>query len=278
MQTFTIVLKMTGLLLLTPHDDTRGPTHVLLPEPNGAGHHVAQIGYVQPECASRRDGICWVSLDGMLLDIGKGGGDQERKALSYRAGNLTRRMGGRVRADHDTENPTGVRSRVSLFAGRVTDYCSLANWVYARSADEQSGGAVIPLANLLTWTIPNAGPGNLVLALRQMNGGSQRDSIILSPAHDTIELFIRHVPPGDTLPPPEDPVPEEPLPAFASHFTAYYEYLHVAPTAQLPHHPTWITTPITGSKKRCPWRVSRGVDPGRGVGTLHCMIASADPQ
>jgi hypothetical protein len=167
-----------------------------------------------------------------------------------------------VRPDHDGPNPTGIRARVTLHEGDA-DFCGIANWVFATSIDKPDRQEVVPLTNVLTWTIENAGSGSLDLVLTPMNGG-RPDTMRVAPDGNTVRLFIRHTPSDSTG-------------GHADHFRAYYRYLGV-PNAPLPHHPTRIMTlPIFGQEKQCRWNGGLGSVSSRSVGTLNCMVASAGP-
>ena len=298
MQAFTIVIKMTGLLLVTPHNPTSGPTHILMPEPAGVESHVAEVGYIGSDCTPDGEGICWVNMDGWAMELGKGLSNSLRPELRDRIGNLTRRLKGALPADHDDPNPEDIRSRVSLYAGRATGFCGVARWKFAKTIDNPGNVERMELTNVLTWTIRNAGQGSLALVRTRMDDQHVETIATVKPDKSKrIELFIRYVPgsslprqPGTTNSPPD--VGSHVRAAahqaqfadsgeVATHFTAYYEYLGIDPTAPLPHDGRRIKHLLTGKEKECSWRKGGkafGVGTHWGVGTLNCMVASADPQ
>jgi hypothetical protein len=341
MDSITVVIKMTGLLLLAPTSQGSDTVHVLMPQTvGGMERHVAQVGYLASRCPRPMDHfkICYADMEGWSLDLSGVGeapvGGRVRSDSARRlrgAVNLTRRMKNRVMPDVLKDRPSGlVHSRVILRAGSVTDSCALGRWSYA-SKDSASDTVTIALANVLTWTIPNVARNSLPLVRRRLHAdpGSAAQIIetVRADATDTLELFIRYVPVSDTLPPwitsPKEPYPDMP----ADHFRGLYTLLGINGRAPVPVFKERVTEPegketVMDShgkpvldwdgqpRLQCAWRRQlkqrpfmaglgtqnkarlalskkvgvnwlgqrrvrrRGIE---GVGTLNCMLASADP-
>jgi hypothetical protein len=291
MQSFTLVIKMTGLLLLTP--DTQAgnmPVHVLMPEPHGIDAHVAQVGYrsTAAECRGanskydRDIGICYQDMTGWLMDIPEGlTAPTSTLRLPRGLANVSSASSGLVDRSFFSDNPPGtkLRSRVSIHAGRPVDSCELGWWVYHTSL-------VALLTNVLTWEVPDAGQGSLVLRRRRFGSSVSEELVTLLPNNGIVELFIRQIPPDQSLHYMRmDPShARNPTPASGraanfsigtrpSHFSAYYRMLGV--TGPLPRL-------VVKYSPTCTWArsldltISGELDPF-SPGTASCMVASALP-
>jgi hypothetical protein len=273
----TLVIYFTGLLLFAP-DLTTGQMHVLAPDDGYGVPHVLQIGVFKPDDGTcdqyvgakrARDafGICYYDLGEWSLDLLFEGrtASQELPAGML---NLTTRFRAPVPRQRFTIHPNrGVRARVTLGAGAITNTCALANWTFGQEPN-------LRLINLIEWTIP-AIPTGGSFVLNHINRENyevweRRQRTIPLPAplvNGKIPVVIRHVPWNeDTAENPEGP-------ETAMHFAAYYDLLQVSPHGFLPHR-------FAGDRDRA---CSLGsdkfgdqfVDYLRGPRTFSCMTASA---
>lgn len=278
-----IVIKLTGLLLLTPNTETGSPPmNVLMPTTrNLAEAHVAQLGFHGDSTAlcahyDTLARICYVDMDGWSMDIGQSGGNPSSTRLPRGTANLSDRRERHVHRNLLGNNPGDtVRSRITIYGGSVTDSCALARWSF--------NGSPFDMPNVLDWTIPDFPHRQLTLRRRQLNrGGSAREQTIarLRPVNGRIELFIRHIPSseqneldaGNTTPSTHRPRPG----ATADHFGAYFDLLNV-PAAQRPSLPVATTV----LQDRCSWvkgvAIEAFIDVAASPGTASCMVAGGLP-
>lgn len=279
MQALTLVVKMTGLLLLTPHTQDGRPVHVLMVAPHDGTVHHAQIGYYRRNgttlkyCLSSTEVICWVRMDQWSLDLGMGAGSKPTGPPPFGGGNLVPRMTGRLPNDHGGDNPGGVRARVTLHAGSVTNECANAEWEVDKPGNS-SHPQMVNLINVLEWTIQNAGQGRIALRRKPINPAGRPtgpDSLAVDmlkpdPGKHEIELFVRHVPQSE-------PQVDCTAGGRAEHFRSYYRYLGIRNV-----RPPRCERELTSCKSRFP--ELRSVFPRlmESPGTLACMIASTDPK
>jgi hypothetical protein len=295
--TVALVIRMTGLLLITPADaGGSGPVHVLFPQ---TGHlrepHVAQVGYRAPECAARPDGICWRDIAGLSLEVGQAAAAGPVR-LPYPESNLSNLLGLHVPASFlGTAPDAGVlKSRVTLNSGAVTGACALGRWSIPHPAPG------VPLANVVEWTIPDLPAESVVLRGTRLGQPGVTETIRLpTNGSGTIELYIRHLPQDEanyedgivTEYEPAPAIPGEP----AKHFGPLYELLDGGPDAR----PLPVFLGETGESCRALWpigrsRSARGPDAARlarfastapwmgtikrGSSAFNCMIGFAAPR
>lgn len=207
----SLVIQMTGLLLLTPHNPNgTGRTHLLMPQTSNLPTHVAWIAFrgdSAKHCVQWARGICFVDMDGWSMELGEeAGGAPDAKEVVESPANLTRASGGRQLARRYLGDRPGrrVRSRISLHAGEITDTCSLANdWTYDGSAGSIEQGDTFPLVNLATWTIRDLGESSVVVRRRPLDpaSGDKGETLeVLRPDADgSIEMIVMHVPLEEAL-------------------------------------------------------------------------------
>jgi hypothetical protein len=256
-----VVIKMSGLLLLTPStSEGQLPYYALLPKEN---HHEARLGYREPTglcpAGTEKDGeICYFRIEGYDITIGTytPAGPIE---LNGAVANVSRAAGMPVRTSLLGNHPPTdtLQARVRLNAGEQTDQCYLARWFF-------NGNPWAPLGNVITWTFTHSEPGNLKLTFRKLDnlGGPTRTVEVPHPARGDVELFILHA-----LPPPEDT--RTSFLMEARHFDHYYNMLGVAPTGRRPLPVLLRRDPL---RSGCPWA------PGsRSPGAPTCLVAGGAP-
>jgi len=267
MQSLTLVLKISGLLLVTPHTQNgSGPTQILMPEPHNVGTHVAKIGYRRrngttlAHCDSSSGDICWVRMQGWSMDLGSDAGTSTiASTLPHGAGNLTRRLGGQLPSDHAGPKPKGLDSRLTLHAGGMTSSCGLAEW-RMKKIDHPNEEERVRLINLMTWEMQYQSTNIIILKRKQINAlGTVTEEVVDTLRPDgtsrTIELHVRH-----------DPVQESEVQCpggEAVHFAALYHYLGIQ-NRRLPR--------CVRVNSDCSPRDKRLLRDAPG--TLSCMIAS----
>lgn len=204
----TMVIQMTGLMLLVPPKQAGGLTHVLLPDlpPSpSTPYHLTWIGfkgdstgYCKEYDHDRR--ICYVDMKGYALDsIGNtapsstGAGTAARGPL-----NLSRHTNRKINLAVARDS---VAAYVTLARGRPTDSCGVARWTYNPIGQEPP--AKFELMSVLEWQIPNMPADSFVLYRRQLSAPHTRERIATLRTSDTvnneIELLIMNVLPEDTV-------------------------------------------------------------------------------
>lgn len=199
MDSLTIVIQLTGLLMLVPPSPGQsGPTRVLMPEPDHIRHE-AVIGYRSPAghtCPGHPvDQFCFVRMEGWELDPLPGRAQPVNLPRSIM--NLTRNSGGiRVHRDLLGSNAPrdSLRSRFTLGGGDVSGACPMGQWTFDPVGAQQRD--TISLANVVEWTTPDIPQDSIVLVRRRFSGGSAQKLVTLYPDEGRIELLIAHVPPG----------------------------------------------------------------------------------
>jgi hypothetical protein len=296
-----VVFHMTGLVLVVPPKQGGDSVKVLLPDTQTVGDHVAWLGFgINPQdsvvprlCVDSATyidaGICYVDLDKWKLDPFGGGGRPSPPAnrLPRSVLNVTAAGGGQHKV-HVPWLTTGLRAEVLFTSGRPGATCSLATWAYK---EVNSQGQANPqrrdsLANVLDWEIDDPGVDSLVFRNR-----ISRDSIkVPLPQAGEVHIVIAHIPVEDTidLPPRR---PRKPggnaRPDSALHFHPDYDLLRLpsAPTQKLPRSSPHRRIPhdphVDPTRKACPVSITSPVIPlersSAAIGTLACMVASADP-
>jgi hypothetical protein len=201
MGTITLIINMTGLLLLAPNTHSGGfPLHVLMPIEGQSGKvplHIAELGWRSsdsacPSTAAYRfeSGVCYFNLDGWSVELGQGGTPTSGVVVPP-AGPLDVSYGRKVNPVWFGMNPGGsIRSRVSIHSGLAMPGCPFASWTLNGIQDVQ-------LPNVVTWATAIPGPG-LTLTATKLNMGSGTpitvDFKIFPTPTNTIELFLRQEP------------------------------------------------------------------------------------
>jgi hypothetical protein len=297
MDTITVVIQLTGLLMVVP-PRAGGPTHVLVPVTPDTVPHETFIGFRSNGTARHCDprfgeAFCFVDMEGWALDP-IGGANNGSVTLPRGVVNLTRGSGGyRVKEQHLGQGPhTELRSRFTLRGGGVTDACNLGVWSYNPAGPAPA--VDLPLTNVLEWTIPDLRQSQIVLVRRSLTvAGTTPDTLaILSPdSTGAVELLIANVPPAglrmlqrelrrstaaQEVPSGQqreardgeqgDPEQAEASETMASHVTHLYDLLTQAPERPVPVFRAELI-------RRCPlpiWREHRLRSPT----TVNCMVVS----
>jgi hypothetical protein len=264
----SVVVHMSGLLLVVPPGQDGGQTNVLMPtmpdhaawlgfgiagdEPFVSRLCLADATYGQPAI---RAGICYVDLDLWSLQPFGAGGQPTPASNTLPAGvlNVTEGSGGGYRV-HVPSLGGDLRAQVVFGAGEAGGHCSLASWIYepvnAQGVVQRRDS--LPLINVLDWEIRN--PAVHALVFRSRSGPDSISVPLPAPdANGKIELLLTHIPIEDLeeLPPARSSAPEVPADT-AYHFDAFYDLLRDgsvdgepiprnSPRRPLPHTPTALS-------------------------------------
>lgn len=205
MDTLTIIIKMTGLLLMVPPGPGGGPTHMVLPATgNSVPPHVALLAYATP---TRKDHclgydsisqMCFVNLEGWSLEPVPAAGVNNGPPIPPSGmASVTLGSGGlRVPRSLLGGNPgRKVRSSLVLNRGGTTRECPPALFTF-----DPIGAAVpedtLALTSVLEWTIRIAGDSLPLVRtpLDRTSTDSAETLDVLRPDSGAIELFILHLP------------------------------------------------------------------------------------
>ena len=284
---FSLVVQMTGLLLLVPPKQPNGNTEVFMPT---VANHDAVIGFKVSSDPGYCDvpynnalKICYVKMNGWSLSVvqtGASGGVLPKGAV-----NLTR-FGGRPINVADAR--TRSRAEVTLLPGIVTDTCSLASWTFNPVGNE--GPERLSFINVMEWVVPRVTPENLSLVLTSKDNSAEPRPLgpLVPNDQNELELLIMHLPPvewkkitGAPLHPSEPIAPADVTPNISgemtTHFNAFYHTID-------PLHFSLRPIPQRPRKLRdvCPITIlgletsSRNEGEQRGTKTLSCVMASAE--
>jgi hypothetical protein len=262
----TLVVHISGLLMIVPPQQDGGQTHLLLPAAPG---HAARLGfgivgdesYVQRLCQTDeahglpaiRAGVCYVDLEEWALQPLGDGGPPTLAANALPPGILSASdaAGGEYHVDVDALGGE-LRAQVALTAGQVGDQCSLASWVVDRvdAAGRPRPREVLPLINVLSWEIRN--PAEAELVFRSRSGPETVTVPLPAPAaNGKIEILLSHIPVEELVDlPPALANPPTTSVDTAYHFNAYYNLLRNAdgdllptnsPNRRLPHTPSQLS-------------------------------------
>lgn len=189
----SLVVQMTGLLLLVPPKNPTGNTQVLMPD---VENHVAVIGFKRSSDPGYCDvdydkalHICYVNMNGWSLaapsaTLSPGG-------LPKGAVNLTRFAGKPVNLADAIDSSRAV---VALAPGLVTDTCSLASWTFNPVGNE--GPERLSFVNVMEWIVP-AVPGNAVTLVRTSKsnpGQTETFGPLQANDQNEVELLVMHLP------------------------------------------------------------------------------------
>ncbi|HKP75016.1 MAG TPA: hypothetical protein VJT67_05700 [Longimicrobiaceae bacterium] len=243
----TVVVHLTGLLLLVPQTDVMQgqqhsgnlPLHVLMPATGiDAPAHVAQIAWksTAEECSEPDTfwmEFCWASLDGMSVEIGSGGLPAANAAIrpggsvvvADRPQTLRRAVFNNLFSDHP---PRRLRARVSLLAGQVAETCKIGVWRFGTREDS--------VTSVLTWKFEINPDSIRTLTLTEFRedpeAPTRSRTVRLPPVANggTLELLVVYMPltelrlgHGETVP---QPTPDT---TRATHLNAAYHLLGITP-------------------------------------------------
>lgn len=190
----TLVVQMTGMLMLVPENKTGKPVHVFTPPPPDSIYHYNFIVFRDDgtaQCTARGDGLCAVDMEGWFLDpIGITSGSGTAR-LPFGALNYSRGAGGikvNPRRARDSAN-----SWLTLQGGSAGYTCSLATW----SFDAYGPTPVdrVPILNVLEWKIPDLPQDRVVLTRRRIDDPEHSELLAtLRPdSLDRVELLVAHI-------------------------------------------------------------------------------------
>jgi hypothetical protein len=190
----TMVIQMSGLLLMVPPAGGVGATHVLMPRISG---HISYIGFRREDdkdCTKHNDeyDICYIDVNNWTVEP-IGPTTTATSKVPGGALNLSRGSGN-VKIDTTKAGTRdSIRSRLTFQSGSATDSCGLATWTfdpYGNPPPEK-----LRLINVLEWQIPDLQSETLQLVLRWRGPDSKPDSVLTLQANDSreIELLVLHV-------------------------------------------------------------------------------------
>jgi hypothetical protein len=285
--TSSIVVQMTGLLLVVPPKANGGSTRILMPRiPN----HLAWIAFrgdSTEHCIRYDQGTCYVKMDGWALGPIGGGANSGNAAPSMPRALLSLSDLSRHRINYRRARAR-ARGEITLSAGNVTHSCSLTKWTL-KPVGNNPQTRRDSLVNLMEWTFPDFPAGSLVLARRRLTGPDTtlRNFATVHATGGRIELLITHVPPADTvgmfpsasvqIQSPSNTHREDPA-AVKRHVHAFYDLMGVSTNAgkrpvPVPDEPPFgAICPITILGLS---RDSLGIV---GTKTPSCIMASAEEE
>jgi hypothetical protein len=290
MQSVTVLVRMTGLLLFSPTTPQGGgPTNIILPTTFPLPPHVAQLGYRKRTgdgCAYWQDDICYVDVRGWSLEIGTPGNASPAPQVR---GNASRAQTVHrpVPARNVGHNPIlNVRARFKLYEGQQDSTCDLGRFTLRNEID-------VPLTNVVYWRFSYPSRTLVIYGARLNSGlGNPPRSEFLRVAANSsnvIELFIRHVPRSEQAHtteadrirrarhPGRGPHSKQMDPGdSATHFSAYYRLLD--PPGRSGPLPVFVGR--TSHPPYCVWARGRGnrlLEVIANAGTMSCMVAAGDP-
>jgi hypothetical protein len=241
----TVVLQMTGALLIVPPTGNAGATNILLPSTRGmANSHIAWFGFgmasgdplgeklcvAHPEARAR--GICYVDLSLWSVDsIGAGGSPSTPAGVRFPTGlvNLTSESGNSNKVNF-AALAGKIRSQIVLLSGQPGDSCSLGKWTFD---DHDPAQDSLKLVNVLNWEIKQS-QDNLLLRFKSKSDSTNVLNATARAEAGTIALLIAHVPKNERadLPPNVAGTVTHPSGTVrADHFKSMYDLLRVPQNA-----------------------------------------------
>lgn len=258
---FSVFVKFTGMLLLTPSSHAGAlPAHALMPVQGVTVPmaHYPEVGVQMDStrCVNkgadyrydRMDLICYVSMDGWYMEIGpRPSATTYFPAFPLETSNLSRAVSAWVDPFDlgDSPDRKRIRGRVTLNAGEPAAACS--RYVFLTLKTDGSGlEAPRPLANTQGWQMEV--PGSEFLLIRKPLNSIQNhaawDTITVLTASNNI-VYVWNVTDADRRHETAQPTPNTP----AQHFHAYYDLLRYAgPMRKLP-----LLSSTPGPDSSCPW-------------------------
>jgi hypothetical protein len=197
---FTLVVQMTGLMMLVPENRSRRPTNIFMPPtPDLETHYpiIAFRGDSTEWCFAWHEGLCVVDMSGWSLDpigittTGVGLAQVPRGAL-----NVSRGAGGKE-LDLDRARES-ARSWLTLRGGLETRSCSLVTWWFRPYASINN--EPIPFINVLEWSIRNLQQEEIVLTRRSIEDSTPPQELArLRPTAGRVELLVAHLTAQDII-------------------------------------------------------------------------------
>jgi hypothetical protein len=271
----SVVIKLSGLLLLTPsNSDYELPYYALLPRADG---HEAYFAYRRPtdDCVepTEWDGeLCYLNIEGYDITIGASVPPAGSMPFNGSLGNVSGAAGIPVPEAFVGEHPPAekLRGRIRLNAGEQTAECHLGRWLF-------NGNLWAPLGNVVTWEFTDSRTNDLVLTLRNLANSTTQTLVVQgSQSQNTFELFILHVPEEDDR--------RVSFLMKARHFNHYYDMLGVDPAGRRP-----LPRLLLKVGSECSWLpsddpVTKALADTRGIRLLRtapgaptCLVAGGTP-
>lgn len=273
----TVLIRLTGMLLLTPNSQAGAlPMHVLMPDRGMyvRMRHTPEIGFTTPadKCGPRPgsstdphafaydsvEGVCYVNMAGWSMEIGKSPPTPAHVALPTGTNNLSAVLQRYVDRSLLGDTPDArVRARLTLNEGAPGAPCDRYSFhVQRRGADGVLKDTVMYLTSVLGWEIKNFPSSTLVLVRRRLNPqpGQRPDTVAIVPRDgNVIRVYVRQLSDRDRQHlPPETPAAGDP----ATHFHAYFDLLKV-PLAERPVPTLAASQPAVG----CSWSFVERAEP-----------------
>jgi hypothetical protein len=285
----SLVIQMSGLLLLVPPKQPMANTDVLMPD---VANHDAILGFNVPADPGNCDAyydvnlhICYVKINGWSLAAV--GDPYPIGGFPKGAANLTHFAGKQIDV---SDAKSRSRADVALVAGIVTDTCSLASWTFNPIGND--GPERLAFINVMEWVVPVVPPGNLTLRLTKKDNPAVTKTLgpLIPNDQNEIELLVMHLPQTElqaiyTGVPVVTPDHNDSAAVISNvsnemkvHFDAFYRTIglqqaSIRPVPQRPRRNRDVC-PITilGLADR----FSRNESSQRGTKTLSCVMASAE--
>jgi hypothetical protein len=302
MTTLTIVIRLTGLLLLTPESynpiDRQYylPLNVLMPQTPGPvqiARHIPEIVFssTSQECPTKMDhlkldqywraGYCHVNIDGWSVDIGTPS-TPTIFAETVPQANLSRFFGVPLKRSLFTEVPGtqggAIASHVNIYGGSQSGKCLFGTFTIGSSSP-------VPLINVVEWTTSVQSATFPLVRRRTKAGVEEREELTTLRAGKST-VYVRNAPEPTYL--SELPigiarrmrsstmaaVHARPHPVnhqyTVDHYRAFFHLLNVTADPPQLHQQ---------SNERCPWDpdVSRKALRKDDPGTQTCMVGVGLP-
>lgn len=283
----TVVLQLTGLMLVVPPTQDGGTTDVTFPTVTSPTH-VAGIAFGADstrvcERYDRARGICFVNLASWRLDAIAPRGRPTKTPVAFPAGveDVSHGSGNHrvdINAAHDS-----VSMQVAFLSGAPLrePACRLAKWNYQPVGQSTK---LTPLVNLMRWDIRHPRTPGLVLRFNPTGSGPAETVPLNQMLNDTVRVLLAHVPQSEW----DSIIANRPTTPAATteltHFHDYYKLLRHPSTGAKP--PVETNRPLphfsepTG-EGQCPVRITARnssrviVDTStRGVGTYACVVVT----
>jgi hypothetical protein len=291
-QPVSLVVQMTGLLLLVPSDSG---LEVLMPKLAG---HDAFIGFKAADGTGcwrwdEKRSICYQNMETWELDpIGMRAGNKPATSTL----NLTSGTGKGIKVKRTEDR---LHSALALGPGVESDTCSVAEWTY--HAVGQDAQSKVELINVMKWRVDNAGTNSIVLTRTKLDR-SIISQEFAAPVMENgeIQLLVMHITEAETKAFFQSTGVPHPAPAIAAmphneaaiikkHFDAFYHLMELE-EGDRRRYPK-----VVQERKACPITIlglgnafaghadttafgPKGRRPQAGPVTYSCVMTSAEPE
>jgi hypothetical protein len=239
----TLLVKMTGLLVIVPPDDSTGQTHVVLASTSKIPDHKARLRFTGDStslCAEYIGKNCYVDLTKWSLQTLGVDGTLPSSTLAElppELANLTASSGDERRVNIPAMQLQG-RILATLATGRaVRRACSLAVWYF--NPVGPANATIKPVANAVEWEIHSPAE-HIEVVFQRKTRPFDLYPVQLRSTADTARITLLHVPQKESDWRPRITRPAE-------HFSALYEPLHTSGKASERRLPRFAWKTPTGS-------------------------------